>query len=305
MKSKFLFPSSFRPVGILLAIPGFILGYLSVYRQYAIKALEFKIYYKELFQDTAQENVQNFTDELALSLVIVGLSFIAFSRLKREDELTARLRLDALYWGMLMNYIIYFVAYAGCWLALKSGITNYDPFWGLGNIDLLIYNTFTPLLIFIFRFQYLISYKKETYLMPKLHYMPYYPFRLIGKWVSIICIGLILLRHLEVKFIETADQWIFYFVFLIPAGLLVWAYSKNADEDELIIQFRLESMQLAVYVNYGLLLVANLIIFGPSFYTVLDYCFISPLLFFVLRFSYVCNKNYWQVRRDVKGGLLS
>src|SRR5438105_1271419 len=93
MKPRFLFPFGLRYLGYLLAIPGFIMGYLVLYQNYQMAGLNFHVrQHPDLFLGANE----NFTDELALTLVIVGLLFIAFSRLKREDELTAQIRLNAL-----------------------------------------------------------------------------------------------------------------------------------------------------------------------------------------------------------------
>src|SRR3569833_2752456 len=161
MKTRFLFPHQLRPVGWLLAIPGFVLGYFSVYRDFHIRGLGYtlksaSIYVKGSFY-------HDFTNTLALTLVIVGLFLAAFSKEKKEDELTARMRYNALYWAVLANYMVYLL-----WLIATLTIEllhlDKDPLGSLADIlGMSTYNLFTPLLIFIARYYYLRYSKNGEY----------------------------------------------------------------------------------------------------------------------------------------------
>lgn len=102
MKNKLLFPQIFRPFGILLAAVGFVLGYFVLYREYRIPGFGWTSH----SPDSILRPDMNFTDELAITLCIVGLIFIAFSRLKKEDELSNQLRLRALHWTVWANTIL-------------------------------------------------------------------------------------------------------------------------------------------------------------------------------------------------------
>ena len=143
MKSKFLFPTWCNIVGYLMVIPGFVLGYLFIFHNYEIPGFGFQMREKSnLFQNA----FENFTNELAVFLVIVGLLFIAFSKGKKEDELTARLRLNSLYWSVMIYYIIYNFGF------LLVNYIKEIPFVGEHILEL---NIFSPLLIFIIRYYYL------------------------------------------------------------------------------------------------------------------------------------------------------
>lgn len=303
MKNKFLFPSYFKIIGCFLAIPGFIFGYLSVYQDFYIKSLDIRVggFYSP--------EINNFTNELSLASLVIGLLFIAFSRLKQEDELTAKLRLDALHWAVLINYILFFAVEILFSLFRKVGYYELEKFvfdTGHWNTDFSLYNMFTPLVIFIGRFYYLVHYKREAFIISNMKYLPYYPYRLIAKAASLSLLSIIILTEtFDMPLIDNIGQWVGESRILIPLSFLIWVFSKTANEDELTTQYRLESMQLAVYVNYCLLLLANFICYGFDFLFVMGINLISMLVFFLIRFNYVCNKGYWQVRRDVKGGLLS
>ena len=78
-------------------------------------------------------------------------------------------------------------------------------------------------------------------------------------------------------------------VILIISGLMV-AFSKEKQEDEFISKLRLESLVWATYVNYAVLLVSMLFVFGISFLWVMIFNMFTILLFFIVRFN-------WQLRK--------
>ena len=88
----------------------------------------------------------------------------------------------------------------------------------------------------------------------------------------------------------------------LPIALLMWGYSRRSEEDEFISTLRLESMQLAVYFNYGVLLVANFFFYFLDFMVVMFLNLGTIALFFVLRFSYALWKNKGD-NKHVKGAL--
>lgn len=275
MKSKYLFPTWCGLVGYLLAIPGFILGYLNIFKHYEIPGFGFNLREKS---NLLQGSFENFTNELEIFLVIIGLLFIAFSKSKKEDELTAKLRLNSLYWSIMIYYIIYNLGF------LLINIKEI-PFISEHILEL---NIFTPLVIFITRFYYLKYAKPDHFLVSKPKFLPNKPARLIG--VVFACMGLLALILLLMKYsIEDQILTIAYFIMVI--GLLIWSFSKNKIEDEGIMQQRLESLQLSVYFNYGVLLAATILFYSLSYLLVLMFAQFSLLLFFVIRMEYTRFKN--------------
>ena len=81
-------------------------------------------------------------DELLCIVMIMGLFIIAFSRQKVEDERIAQIRLEALQWGVYANYLTLIL----CILLIYGG----------SFLLVLSYNMFTPLIIFIARFYWLL-----------------------------------------------------------------------------------------------------------------------------------------------------
>ena len=82
---------------------------------------------------------------------------------------------------------------------------------------------------------------------------------------------------------------------LMIIGSVLVAFSKEVNEDEYISKIRLESLVWAVYLNYAILLVAIVFVFGFSFLWVMIFNMFTILIFFIIRFN-------WQIRKmRIKG----
>ena len=77
---------------------------------------------------------------------------------------------------------------------------------------------------------------------------------------------------------------------LIISGL-IFAFSKEKTEDEMIAKIRIESLVWATYFNYGILLFCIIFIYGIPFLSVLSYNIFSLLFFFIIRFHWMLYKN--------------
>jgi len=302
MKSRFLLPNQLRPFGWILALPGFVLGYLVIYRDYEIPGFGFSVRPKSHFFHGSL--YQGLTNTLALTLVIVGLFIVAFSKEKKEDELTARMRQNALYWAVLANYVMYLV-----WLLVNVVISvfklNSD---GLGSFNdmaaMCTYNLFTPLAIFIARYYYLRYSKNGEYKVDKLFYLPAKPYKLIGQLISVPLLLIILFAFTGSLFFNgdiDPKDWVEDLFLLLPATLLVWGYSRQRNEDEFVSTLRLESMQIAVYVNYAILLLANFFFYFTDFLLVMFLNLGTIALFFIIRFNYIL----WKYNKENMKGTLA
>ncbi|WP_133257114.1 hypothetical protein [Hymenobacter edaphi] len=74
-------------------------------------------------------------------------------------------------------------------------------------------------------------------------------------------------------------------------GALLAACSREQHEDEFIMRLRLDSLLWAVYVNYGLLILALLLTYEFLFLNLMVYSMFTPLVLFLLRFHYVLFRS--------------
>jgi preprotein translocase subunit SecG len=78
---------------------------------------------------------------------------------------------------------------------------------------------------------------------------------------------------------------------LFIVGAMIVGFSKEKSEDEFIAKVRLSSLLWAVWVNYILLFVSFLFVYGTDFLTVMMYNMFTVLIIFIVRFNYILYKN--------------
>jgi len=69
------------------------------------------------------------------------------------------------------------------------------------------------------------------------------------------------------------------------------AFSRQKNEDEFIAKIRLESLVWATYVNYAILLIAILFVYGMAFFWIMVFNMFTILLFFIIRFNWALYKS--------------
>ncbi|RZJ31575.1 MAG: hypothetical protein EOO48_01645 [Flavobacterium sp.] len=150
MKTHFLFPRRFKVIGWLLFVPAFLAAiYFTITggsldshfttSVFAVASDEFlgKTHFMHVIENSV-------SDEILLSMMIIGGLFVGFSRLKDEDELIAKIRYESLVWAVYVNFAI----------MLFATVFIYGMFF----FNVMIANMFTVLLFFIIRF-HLMLYK--------------------------------------------------------------------------------------------------------------------------------------------------
>lgn len=78
---------------------------------------------------------------------------------------------------------------------------------------------------------------------------------------------------------------------LFLSGALLTAFSREKQEDEYIDKLRLSSLLWAVWVNYLLLLLAFIFVYGFSFLNVMIYNMFTILIIFIARFNFILYQN--------------
>ena len=144
MESSLLLPYRYKFIGVALLIPSLALGIPVRFWDFQLESLT--IVFRKKAGGVFDDKI-NFTDEIALTGIILGLLFIAFAREKKEDEFINRTRLESWKWAVLINYILLLIA---TWAV-----------HGFAFIDVMMYNMLTIPIIFIVRFHY-VMYKTKS-----------------------------------------------------------------------------------------------------------------------------------------------
>lgn len=84
---------------------------------------------------------------------------------------------------------------------------------------------------------------------------------------------------------------------LVVSGI-IHGFSREKVEDELISKIRLESLAWSVFWNFGLLLVAVILVYDTPFLAVMSIQMVSILVWFNLRYAYRLRKHYNALEND-------
>jgi len=151
MKNKLLIAHRWKILGWLLAVPAFIGGISFAlfnfpdYLQVTVPEwLAHFIWIESFMSDTPNPTIYLLDEVIALSLLI-GLLLLAFSKEKVEDEWIQQVRLESFQWAFLVNSLL---------LMAFIVLAHESPF-----LSVMVYNMFTPLLIFVARFYYVLYLK--------------------------------------------------------------------------------------------------------------------------------------------------
>ncbi|MCC3157409.1 hypothetical protein LJ737_09165 [Hymenobacter sp. 15J16-1T3B] len=146
MNTRFLFPHRYKALGWVLFAAGVVLGVLYLHFQLEPAVLTWQLpawlRLDPLLGNADTRSRHNFLPELSGLLCIAGALLAACSRERAEDEFIMRLRLESLLWALYVNYAL---------LALALVLT-YDWLF----FDLMVYSMFTPLVLFLLRFHYVL-----------------------------------------------------------------------------------------------------------------------------------------------------
>jgi hypothetical protein len=83
---------------------------------------------------------------------------------------------------------------------------------------------------------------------------------------------------------------------LIPSGI-IYAFSKEKQEDEMVASIRLHSLVWATILNYVFILLCYMFVFGFPFLNVMMVALLSQLLIFIISFRYKMYRFY-NTRQD-------
>lgn len=154
MQRSLLLPNRYKKLGWILFIPMLILAIFIFATGYEAPWLHGKVFAISSGFFNEKKSGYSMIIDVELLNTILGVLFIAgallvgFSKEKNEDEFIATIRLNSLLWAVLVNYSLLIVAF----------VLIYDlPFF-----TVMTFNMFTVLLLFIFRFHYLLYRSKVS-----------------------------------------------------------------------------------------------------------------------------------------------
>ena len=155
MQTNYLLPNKYKTIGWILFIVGIVSGLFLMFNEYETDALTINVLSiyngDSLFGGTKGffNIIENsILDELIVIAIIVGGLTVGFTKEKVEDEFIFKLRKDSLVWALIFNYAVLIFAI----------IFIYD----FTFFDVLVFNMFTPLMFFVFRFNFL-KYKSQSH----------------------------------------------------------------------------------------------------------------------------------------------
>ena len=153
MSSKLLLPNRYKKLGWLILIPSSIIGIILAYNEFGADWLWASVF--AIANDGKEGNYMylgtrntNITNTVIGALFIIGALLVSFSKEKNEDEFISEIRLASLLWAVWVSYILLLIAFLFV--------------YGTPFLDVMVYNMFTVLIIFIVRFNYILYKNSKT-----------------------------------------------------------------------------------------------------------------------------------------------
>jgi len=144
-----LFPNRYKIIGWFIFIPSLILGLISLTGVMNFQ-INLPVIYNSGFFNDGQDGFLK-TAEIDLFpnlfgiLIIIGGILVGFSKEKIEDEYISSLRLKSVFWSLIVSYSIVLLLF----------ITVFGSLF----LTIMILIMFLPLVLYIFRFNYLLLKK--------------------------------------------------------------------------------------------------------------------------------------------------
>ena len=153
MNTPLLLPNRFKTFGWCILIPATLAGIYLISINFQTTWITTTVFSffgdDEIIKASGPAGNHNFTfitvditNSLVGFLFIIGGLMVGFSKEKSEDEFIANLRLSSLLWSVWVNYVLLLIAFLFIW--------NFD------FLNVMVYNMFTILIIFIIRFNFIL-----------------------------------------------------------------------------------------------------------------------------------------------------
>ncbi|WP_131777637.1 hypothetical protein [Chryseobacterium sp. JAH] len=144
-----LLPNRFKMIGWFIFLPSLILGLISLSGVMNFEISLPVIYNSGFFNDEEQGFLKNAEIDLFPNLfgllIIIGGILVGFSKEKIEDEYISSLRLKSVFWSLIVSYSIVFILF----------VTVFGSLF----LTVIILIMFLPMVLYVFRFNYLLLKK--------------------------------------------------------------------------------------------------------------------------------------------------
>jgi len=149
MNTLQLFPHRFKIIGWFIFIPSLILGLISLSGVMKFEISLPVIYNSGFLNNEDQGFLQTANIDLFPNLfgvlIIIGGILVGFSKEKIEDEYISSLRLKSVFWSLIATYSIVLILFISI--------------FGTLFFTAMIFSMFLPLVLYVFRFNYLLLKK--------------------------------------------------------------------------------------------------------------------------------------------------
>lgn len=149
MNTLQLFPHHFKMIGWFIFIPSLIFGLISLSGVMNFEISLPVIYNSGFLNNEDQGFLQTANIDLFPNLfgvlIIIGGILVGFSKEKIEDEYISSLRLKSVFWSLIVTYSIVLILFISIFGSLF--------------FTAMIFSIFLPLVLYVFRFNYLLLKK--------------------------------------------------------------------------------------------------------------------------------------------------
>ncbi|WP_312075726.1 hypothetical protein [Chryseobacterium sp.] len=150
MKTLQLFPNRFKSIGWFIFVPSLIFGLITLSGIFNFPEISLPVVYNSGFfgsedRGFLQNTEINLFSNLFGILIIIGGILVGFSKEKTEDEYISSLRLRSVFWSLIVSYSIILILFL--------------TVFGSVFLTIMILTMFLPLVLYVFRFNYLLLKK--------------------------------------------------------------------------------------------------------------------------------------------------
>ncbi|MDR2236549.1 MAG: hypothetical protein LBE92_10515 [Chryseobacterium sp.] len=143
-----LFPNRFKRIGWLIFIPSLVLGILSLTSIFNFPEITLPVFYNSGFPLSNEDSGLFKNTDIAIFpnlfgvLIIIGGMLTGCSKEKVEDEYISNLRLRSVFWSLITTYALVLILFL--------------TVFGNEFFTVMILIMFLPLVLYIFRFNYVL-----------------------------------------------------------------------------------------------------------------------------------------------------